>query len=361
MQPKARPFALLLCVATSAGAALTACGRIAEDAAVPQIFGGTDVTTGPVLQSVVSLRIDGQFFCTGTLVANDLVVTAGHCNPYTTVETDAKKVRDRARTAAAAIQKMTVGFGADAKSPTATRPVVETSSHPDYVSFIATIDRVVEAVDGGRTPSNFDQIIIADRVENGGLRDIAVFKFKGGIPNGFKAVKVAAGAPAVGTDVNMAGFGISQVGRTDFGKLKSVANRLLALDKKELVIAHNGKGTCKGDSGGPVYATSGNEIELVGVNSRGSDPESCDAATARATDATSEIVWLQSAARAFGSALTVGTTGSTAPAPVVVLPPAPVVNCSLNNNKGRLLCESRKPCKYTPATGVCASGSLPTL
>ena len=347
--------------------ALQGCTQTKKDSSTVKIFGGSDVTTGPIVGSTVALRIKGQIFCTGTVISDDLVLTAAHCNPFTTLAASSSEVDNRDTVASQQLKEMNIAFGHDSAHPDAERKIIDLKSHPDFINFVSAVDRAILAVKlvGFSAPSDLN--IINDKVENGGWHDLALMRFSGGHPSGASAASLSQALHAKGSAISMAGFGISEVGKVDFGLLKKADSEVNVSDAARAEISANAlkQGTCKGDSGGPALSISGNIMTLVAVTSRGVDSNTCKSEKSFFTDVSSHLAWIKSAAASLGGTLSSSASSPAAPAPAVPAPvvvaPATASTCAKNNNKGSLVCEISKKCFYTPATGLCSSSRLPTF
>ncbi len=199
------------------------------------IVGGEAVSTDEqISKSTVALSHPMYgVFCTGTLVAKNLVLTAGHCLGVT---------RDP--------RQISVIFNVTPEKATAaeTRKVL-----------------------GGKTTDAWPKLT-PNQEKNWG--DITLLRFDGTIPAGY-APAVILGNPKLltdGMDVTLAGYGLTSMApQIDPGKLMKVA--LKVTDSKysetEILFAQqDGKGACHGDSGGPAYAIVKGRVNLVGVTSR---------------------------------------------------------------------------------------------
>ena len=107
--------------------------------------------------------------------------------------------------------------------------------------------------------------------------DIALVKFSGGLPAGFKAIKFLSDASGLkdGQNVMLAGYGTSDgVRGSGAGKLRYVVTQIkkVGFSKTEILMEQSkGKGACHGDSGGPAYIQVNGELIVIGVTSRGVD------------------------------------------------------------------------------------------
>ena len=109
--------------------------------------------------------------------------------------------------------------------------------------------------------------------------DVALVRFSGGLPAGFKPATVLADAAqlANGTKVLLAGYGQSNgVTGTGSGRLRyvevSIENNKFS-ESEILLDQRQGKGACHGDSGGPAYVSVAGKLYLWGITNRGiNDP-----------------------------------------------------------------------------------------
>lgn len=198
------------------------------------IIGGVDVTAHDAVQRSTAALYSpstsgpGGALCTASLIAKNMAVTAAHCvqgGSYAPV----------------------MIFGPSVNSPASVqRPVVGTVVNPTWRS------RAGRGMDQG---------------------DIAVVKFGGGLPTGYKpavldqADDVKRGEPAI-----LAGYGVSDArSHAGAGQLRkttvSVANARRG--KSEMIFDQSkGRGACHGDSGGPAYFQRGRRMVLGGVTNR---------------------------------------------------------------------------------------------
>lgn len=194
--------------------------KILDDRALP--LAPREVTTDDAIGAVVALGTPPIWRCSGTLVAPDVVLTARHCVPSTTV-----------------------ALGEDVRQPRASAKIIATARHP---SLDVALVRLEKRLTTSRVPFR-------------GVADIA-------IPAGFvRLVGFGAntldGRTGVGTkrmtDVNVFGWGC------DAGRAEETGCSV----GDELVIPRRGgKDTCDGDSGGPVFEHTGTGFRLVAVTSR---------------------------------------------------------------------------------------------
>jgi hypothetical protein len=184
---------------------------------------------------VVGIR--GIAGCTGTLLANDILLTAAHCtneNP----------------------NYMLLYFSKDV---------------PKDFDEIIPSNPLVRRVVGGKVGDAWPKIT-AKQVDNHG--DIALLKFSGGIPEGYQ---VASLLPArqvlkVQQPITLAGFGITDgITHAKTDKLLKVDVTILnpKFSRTEMLIDSGLKGPCHGDSGGPAFVkgTDGKQY-VAGVTSR---------------------------------------------------------------------------------------------
>lgn len=216
---------------------LTGCGPPPEQELVfrsyPVINGTPD--TSQAHMAVVVLY-DDYAMCTGTLIAANVVLTAGHC------------VSSRA---------MQVGFGNDISwgSGMAWRSVTEKRVHPQYSASSTSI-----------------------------VNDIAMVKFSGGLPSGVTPIPHLPGNLAIttadiGTQLTYVGFG-----QTSVSNPNSAGTKMKMTNDLKWVCTQAGgcgypagynticqdqtpSGLCSGDSGGPAFIMRNSREYAAGVAS----------------------------------------------------------------------------------------------
>jgi secreted trypsin-like serine protease len=198
----------------------------AQDDTDLKIFGGKQSQTGD-WPTTVALALGSQGFCTGTLVAPNLVVSAAHC--LVDRETDSGS-------------EVTVVLG----------NTVQTG-----------------------TPYRVQKIKISPKYRDEATNDIAYLTLTTAI-NNVPLVEVLADEAekrqlfARGAPVTLVGFGQNDQGGSN---VKFDVETSVVRDQfgGPIAIGGNGKDSCFGDSGGPAYGRLANgELRVFGVVSRGS-------------------------------------------------------------------------------------------
>ena len=220
----------ILSVLSLVAAALVGCGKSTQPAINGQpntgIIGGVDsVGTEDYAKTIVMLynAAEGSL-CTASIVSDQNLVTAAHC-----VDGPATNLR--------------IIFGTDLANK-------ET--------------RIVRSIDSYETSPVY-AFRSSEELNTG---DIAVVKFSGGLPAGFKAAQILTSGNALqtGATVMLAGYGISDgVSHAGAGKLRSAEVTILNGQYSEsevLLDQTKGKGACHGDSGGPAYINVGGQWML---------------------------------------------------------------------------------------------------
>lgn len=207
------------------------------------IIGGTVVETSDVISkstvAIVASVVDakgeeGQFVCTGSLIADNVVLTAGHCVP---------EVKEGEKAA------MYVVFTTDLNklSREQIRNVNKVVVHPKYGQ---------EAEDGSDA------------------NDIALIRFAGTKAAGYQVAKFLSDESLLtdGATVTLAGYGLTDgvnktgdnlLRKTDVTILEHFGKTEVALDQSQ------GKGACHGDSGGPAFLNVAGVEYVWGITSRG--------------------------------------------------------------------------------------------
>ena len=217
--------------------------RMPRNAINPRILGGTPVgNQDPVAASTVAIQIQmrgGTALCSGSLIEQDIIVTAAHCvSPNTSA--------------------MQIIFGQDINQAVAKVPVVGAIKNPIYRGLRS------KGVDQG---------------------DIAVLRIAAPLPPGFHAAQPMPQGQALqsGQPVMLAGFGITDATtHAGAGVLRKVIVRIdqPKLGNTEVILDQtHGQGACHGDSGGPAFIQGPNGAPLLfGVTNRGypdSAPDDC--------------------------------------------------------------------------------------
>ena len=200
------------------------------------IVGGTPVQSkDPVAASTVfliSFASDGNQWCTGSIIDQDLIITAAHCLTGTSSSS------------------MGILFGTSMESSVDSRGISKALIAPEYAE---------------------------NNLKN--RWDIALIRFEGGLPDGFRSIPVLTKPDALTRkqNVTIAGFGTSALNRTDAGSLKKAEVQISnpSFSAIEVELAQSKKaGVCNGDSGGPAFFATQNELILWGVANQVSDFDS---------------------------------------------------------------------------------------
>lgn len=198
-----------------------------------EIVGGVSVADGDATErSVVALYQRGEqggALCSATLIGKDVALTAAHC------VSDGPSER-------------VVIFGTDVRADA------------------EDARRVVAA----EIPSLWKE----PHREDHDFGDIAVIRFEGSLPKGFKAARLAPRTLTLdkGDTVTLAGYGITSArSRKGAGVLRKTQVSVIEPEfgKTEMIFdQRDGTGACHGDSGGPAFVVHGKTSYLVGVTNR---------------------------------------------------------------------------------------------
>lgn len=240
------------------------------------IINGTEIKDqdprGTSIVGVYNTKI--QAICTGSLIAPNVVLTAAHCAP------------DKP-------SHLKIMFANDLD-------MLMNSREPDIKDefMLSVTDFKVSPI---WNPKNETV-----EVDTG---DIALVKFKGNIPRGFKPANFLTDASElkIGAIVTVAGFGVStvdmeeidpkrvrkddveagdvvcssenngkysncfEINRSGDGVLRITEAPISFVHDTEIRLNEKKAGTCNGDSGGPAFILKNGELLLFGVTSRGSE------------------------------------------------------------------------------------------
>lgn len=141
------------------------------------------------------------------------------------------------------------------------------------------------------------------------LGDIAIVKFAGGLPKGYRAANVLTDASVIknGAKVGLAGYGHTNgIKKTGSGELRYVTVTIddAAFSPTEVMLDQTkGKGACQGDSGGPAYIADANgKVALFGITSRGEkDPFDTCGVKSVYTNMLAHKNWIKAAIAALNS------------------------------------------------------------
>lgn len=271
---------ILLC-ATS----LVSCAPKKSDSPIKfintSIINGREVKNSESIASSVVGVYDSKInsICTGSLIAPNIVMTAAHCVP------------DKA-------SDVKIVFSTNIDETINAR---EQDILKEYV-LTATDFKTAP----GWNPKN--ETIEVDTA------DLALIKFKGSIPKGYKVATFLADSSAlkIGNSVTVAGFGVNlvdmeeidpkryrkidealeygdvicsgngqgkggnygtcfKIDRSGDGLLRMTSAPISFVHETEIRLSEKKSGTCNGDSGGPAFIEKNGEYFLFGVTSRGSE------------------------------------------------------------------------------------------
>lgn len=222
----------------------------------PSIVGGAPVRgNDPIAKSIVALKAGGAL-CTGSIIDDDLIVTAAHCVD-------------------GAVSKMSVVFGLSASDGKTARVV------------------------GKEVPAEY-----SGHATGRDQYDIALIRFEGPLPSGYRKAKLlSAGAELSNGDrVVLAGYGITDaLAGTGSGELRKTAVKIkdAGFARTEVLLDQTeGTGACHGDSGGPAFVEEGGALAVWGVTNRAypnDAPDDC-AHESVYTDIRAHSEWLGKAA-----------------------------------------------------------------
>ncbi|UOF02368.1 S1 family peptidase [Bdellovibrio reynosensis] len=219
------------------------------------IVGGSVLTDGDLSSSTVLLITeldDGtSSICTGTLIAENKVLTAAHCIKKTSKKMYASFVKNSA-----------------------------------CINSLKTLREVTHKA--LKTDHDFTQSVPIDKAQD----DLAVVRFEGKAPKG-TTIRPLPGeqfTATEGEELVMAGYGTTGMANADGGLLRHVTvpgkqlvksfydprNKDYFAVLNTHIVLQPEKGVCVGDSGGPLYVKTYEGLVLYGITSMGFNPDSED-------------------------------------------------------------------------------------
>lgn len=239
---------------------MTACHAPTPIDSNEKIFNGSKVAANSTIgRSAVALVSEHyEAFCSGILIASDLVLTAAHC------------------LLGESQSSFTVAF--HVKPDTTNLLESNIRDAADFVIHQSYDENMMNADEPASPPA-----------------DIALIKLASAAPENYTPIAIASANSELkkGQSVTLAGFGITSLDQTTGGELYKIELPLGQIDSaaKELVfIAENGRSACMGDSGGPALITNKNGLQVIGVTSRGTSL--CNGEM-RYTDVRGHEAWLK--------------------------------------------------------------------
>lgn len=201
------------------------------------IIGGYPVRTeDPVAASTVSLMVfyNNSLFsiCTGTVVSNDIIMTASHCLQEVTAQDFVVHIGTRLPTQL---------------NQTSLLKVEKFKTHPQ-----------------------FEMILDKDGTPVTGKNDIALIKLADKIPDSAKPVAILKNHNTLlpGQPLLLAGFGLLQeVGQPQYAQELNAVTVPLEREWDHILVTDQTKaqGACSGDSGGPAFLADQANLIVVGI------------------------------------------------------------------------------------------------
>ncbi len=216
--------------------------------ASPTIIGGQPVQANDeIAQFVVGIaHPEYGVFCTGVLIQKNIVLTAAHCTDF---------VRS--------VQEHVIVFGSDLEGDFQLRTIL-----------------------GGRTTLNWP-LLSTEELDNPQAEwgDLALLKFEGEAPQGFSPAPILVNASQLIKDMNVDIFGYGLTSFNPHMETKKLMKATVKLSNpfytssEFLLEQYEGRGACRGDSGGPAFARINGKPFLIGITSRAArnDVELCTA------------------------------------------------------------------------------------
>lgn len=280
-----KPSAAIFGIFFTASGLISSCSPSREPASSPSvnmsrgdtsssgIIGGTLVKAdAPISRSIVAIiDIASGNACTGSLIAENVVLSAAHCvgeTPKSMIiifDVNAEEVLN-------SVASLTDLL----RSPKIRR--VESA----LVSSVWTArEKALQA----RFDANNGQPLTLTEAETKNTGDISLMKFSGKMPTGYAPAKFLTDASLLknGATVTVAGYGFTNgAKRSGTTELREVQVQIHDVNYSQTEITldqTHGTGACHGDSGGPAYLNVNGQEYLWGITSRGIDDKNDDCST----------------------------------------------------------------------------------
>ncbi|CAF4762344.1 unnamed protein product, partial [Rotaria sp. Silwood2] len=233
----------------------SSCGCSSNLAILARIFGGEEVSTYS-WGWIVSLYLSNKYFCSGSLISSNLILTAAHCIIY-----ELSKLSQI--TAIAGSNRLSNRDGQGQL-----RHVYEVFIHPDYDNKLKVNDIAIIRLSRPFDMSSSRLSIVC-------------------LPNIVTAESIAKlEYPIPGTNLVLIGWGRTENSQTNPSTtLQQVTVKAVASTSSDcMTSAHEmvninvhfcagvpggGKDACQGDSGGPIMAFVNDRWQIVGITSNG--------------------------------------------------------------------------------------------
>ncbi|MBC7660501.1 MAG: trypsin-like serine protease [Chitinophagaceae bacterium] len=211
-----------------------ACGKTAQQNSESKIYGGTKVPVGG-WQSTVGLSQSGSLYCSGTAITPTVIISAGHCAQGFTAST----------------VTVYTGDGKDGGTVKGQYAVSKIVANPKYDGSDGNDISYVVLKTPLTLPKSAYIPVLTDPAE---IKEIL----------------------SVGNKAHLVGFGLRSASaygvkfEVDAPIVKSLSSSMTYDAATEIAIGGNGKDSCNGDSGGPVYGQlKSGAWRVYGITSRG--------------------------------------------------------------------------------------------
>lgn len=234
-------MALVASLGACSPAQLNKSHLVQEQASSSRIVNGVEVAADDVFAKTTvaiaeSRGSEHQQFCSGTLISKNIVLTAGHCGEF---------LEGR---------EGSVLFGLSEQSSVAVK-IEKVIIHSGY--------------------NNDSTYMYKGEPIGQNWNDLALIKMVADAPAGYMPAEMLTDDSLLIDQavVTLAGYGLTSGGfsGTGAGVLRKTDVKIEAskFSDQEFATDEAANGSCNGDSGGPVYLTTGSKVYVIGATSRG--------------------------------------------------------------------------------------------